>query len=306
MSAGSVFEVLPIPPLELGEGPLWDEAAQRFLVVDVEGRAIHAWTPGSALVQCWSVPERIGWLIPRRDGDGFIAGLQSGFVRLWLEPGLRIEAIGSPHPGQAAVRLNDAKADPGGRIWAGSMNADDYTRAEGQLARLDVDGSIHVVERGLHVCNGPAITPDGVWLFHTDSFKARVHRYRPDEQGGLVEKTLWKHFDVRQGTPDGMCFDAEGCLWIAFWGGACVRRFSVDGELLEQVDLPPRLITSVAFGGADFSTLLVTSARAGLNAAALQAQALAGATFALRPGVRGLPALGYGPLARADRNADAA
>ncbi len=288
------FGVLPIPRLELGEGPLWDEGRRRFLVVDVLGSAIHAWAPGSAATQRWDAPERIGWLIPRRDGDGFIAGLQSGFVRLWLEPAWRIERIGSPHPGQPGVRLNDAKADRWGRIWAGSMNADDYTRAEGQLARLDGDGSIHVVERGMHVCNGPAITPDGQWLFHADSFKARIHRYRLDAQGRLADKTLWLQFDVRQGTPDGMCFDAEGGLWIAFWGGGCVRRFSVDGKLLRQIDLPARQITSVAFGGADYATLLATSARAGLGAEALQAQPLAGATFVLTPGVRGLPALGFG------------
>ena len=292
-------EVVPIPLLELGEGPLWDEARQRFLVVDVHGRAIHAWAPGSAGSQRWDVSERIGWLIPRRDGDGFIASLHSGFARVWLETGLHIEAMGSPHPGRPEVRLNDAKADGWGRIWAGSMNNDDFTRADGQLARLDVDGSIVVVERGLHICNGPAIAPGGAWMLHTDSYKARIHRYRLEPDGSLHDKTLWQQFDVRQGTPDGMCFDAEGCLWIAFWGGGCVRRFSIEGEMLRQIDLPPRQITSVAFGGPDYATLLVTSAREGLSAAALSEQPLAGATFALTPGVRGLPALGFGPLGAA-------
>ena len=299
MTTETSFEVLPIPLLELGEGPLWDEAKQRFLVVDIHGRAVHGWAPGSATSQRWDVPERIGWLIPRRDGDGFIAGLQSGFARLWLEPALRIEPMGSPHAGQPAVRLNDAKADRWGRIWAGSMNNDDFTRADGQLARLDVDGSIVVVERGLHICNGPAIAPGGAWMLHTDSYKARIHRYRLEPDGSLHDKTLWQQFDVRQGTPDGMCFDAEGCLWIAFWGGGCVRRFSIEGEMLRQIDLPPRQITSVAFGGPDYATLLVTSAREGLSAAALSEQPLAGATFALTPGVRGLPALGFGPLGAA-------
>ena len=303
MSVEIAWQVVPIPLLTLGEGPLWDEAKQRFLVVDVHGCAIHAWAPGSGKVQRWDVPERIGWLIPRRDGDGFVAGLQSGFVRLWLEPALRIEAMGSPHPGQPAVRLNDAKADRWGRIWAGSMNNDDHTRADGQLARLDVDGGIEVVERGLHICNGPAITAnsasDGEWLFHTDSYKARIHRYRLDAAGTLTDKTLWKQFARGEGAPDGMCFDAEGCLWIAFWGAGCVRRFNVDGELLQQIDLPPQQITCMAFGGAGFETLLVTSAREGLSAEALQAQPLAGATFALLPGIRGLPALGFGPVTTA-------
>lgn len=290
------FQVLPIPLLELGEGPLWDEAGKRFLVVDIHGRAIHAWAPASGAVQRWDVPERIGWLIPRRDGDGYIAGLQSGFARLWLEPALRIEPIGTPHPGQPAVRLNDAKADRWGRIWAGSMNNDDYARADGQLARLDADGGIAVVEGGLHICNGPALTPDGEWLFHTDTYKAQIHRYRLGADGALTDKTLWKQFARGDGSPDGMCFDAEGGLWIAFWGAGCVRRFGVDGTQLQQIDLPPKQITSMAFGGADFATMLVTSAREGLDAAALQAQPLAGATFVLRPGVRGLPALGHGPL----------
>jgi xylono-1,5-lactonase len=290
------FEVLPIPPLVLGEGPLWEAARERFLVVDIQGRAVHAWSPVSKRAQRWDVPERIGWLIPRRDGDGFVAGLQSGFARLWLEPELRVEPIGSPHPGQPSVRLNDAKADAQGRIWAGSMNCDDFARPDGQLARLDADGSIHVVERGLHICNGPAIAPDGAWLFHTDSFTACTYRYRLAEDGALHDKQLWQRFDPRHGhgSPDGMCFDAEGCLWIAFWGGGCVRRYDVQGRLLRQIDLPARQITSMAFGGEGFETLVVTSANDGLDAAARASQPLAGATFLLRPGVAGLAPLNYG------------
>jgi len=299
MRAPQAFDVLPIAPLALGEGPLWDVRGGRFLLVDVHGRAIHAWTPGSAQSRRWEVPERIGWLIPRRDGDGFIAGLQSGFARLWLPPTLRIEKIGSPHPEQPQVRLNDAKADPWGRIWAGSMNGDDMSRRDGQLARLDVDGSIQVVERGLQVCNGPAITRDGAWLFHTDSYPRCVWRYRLGTDGVLSDKTLWKRFDPADGAPDGMCFDAEGALWIAFWGGGCVRRFSVEGELLAQIDLPARQISSVAFGGHAFAPLLATGAFGALEVRPGNRDPLAGSNFVLHPGVRGLPALEYGSNADA-------
>jgi sugar lactone lactonase YvrE len=286
---------LPLPLLELGEGPLWDEAARRFLLVDIHGCAVHAWSPASGALQRWALPERVCWLVPRADGDGFIGGLQSGFVRLWLEPALRVEPIGSPHPGQSALRLNDAKADPWGRIWAGSMNNDEHARRDGQLARLDPDGTIHVLERGLQICNGPAITRDGAWLFHTDSYVRTIHRYRLHADGSLDDKTLWQRFRADEGSPDGMCFDADGGLWIAFWGAGCVRRFAADGTRLAQIDLPPRQITSVAFGGDDLATLLVTSAREGLSAAALQAQPLAGATYAVKvPGVRGLPPARYG------------
>jgi sugar lactone lactonase YvrE len=44
-----------------------------------------------------------------------------------------------------------------------------------------------------------------------------------------------------------------------------LRRFALGGTLLQQIDLPAWQITSMAFGGADFSTLLDTSAREGLS-----------------------------------------
>jgi sugar lactone lactonase YvrE len=214
--ADTAWQQLPLPLLELGEGPLWDEAAARFLVVDIHGRAVHAWNPASGATRAWQLPERIGWLIPRRDGDGYVAGLQSGFVRLWLEPRLRIEPIGSPHPGEPHVRLNDAKADPWGRIWAGSMNNENHARPDGRLARLDPDGHIEIVERGLRICNGPAISADGRVLMHTDSGPRTIHRYQLDADGRLSDKTPWCRFGAHEGAPDGMSFDADGGLWIAF------------------------------------------------------------------------------------------
>ena len=75
--------------------------------------------PSTNRSEQWTLPERICWLVPRRDGDGFIAGLQSGFVRLWTEPSLRWEPMGSPHAGEPQVRLNDAKADARGQDLGG-------------------------------------------------------------------------------------------------------------------------------------------------------------------------------------------
>ena len=292
------FRILPLPPLELGEGPVWDATMQRFLFVDIHGRTVHAWTPASGALQQWLLPERVGWVIPRHDGDGYVAGLQSGFARLWLEPALRIDPIGSPHPGEPQLRLNDAKADPWGRIWAGSMNNGDHARPDGRLARLDTDGRITVIERGLRICNGPAISADGQVLLHTDSAARSIHRYRLQPDGRLHDKMLWRRFEPADGAPDGMSFDADGALWVAFWGAGCVRRFDHDGRLLRQIDLPARQITSMAFGGPDLATLLVTSAREGLDEAALRAQPLAGSTFVLQPGLRGIPACRFGAAGR--------
>jgi sugar lactone lactonase YvrE len=280
--------------LDLGEGPMWHAPSGRFFFVDVHGCALHAWTPASDLRQSWKLPERIGWLIARTDGDGFMAGLQSGFARLWLEPALRIEKLGSPHAGQPEMRLNDAKADCHGRIWAGSMNNRDTRRVDGQLTRLDPDGSFAVLEQGIHIANGPCISEDGRHMLHTDSGTSTVYSYRLSPKGELMDKQRWKRFGGQQGTPDGMTMDAEGHVWIAFWGGACLRQFTADGALLQRIDLPALQITSMAFGGDDLKSLVVTSARNGLSAAQLGQYPASGSVFLLRPGVAGVLPKTYG------------
>lgn len=277
--------------LDLGEGPVWHAASGRFFFVDVHGCAVHAWSPASGQRQSWKMPERIGWLIPRADRketeDGFVAGFQSGFAHLWLEPTVRIEAFGCPHPGQPDVRLNDAKADSQGRIWAGSMNNLNPALPDGQLTRLDPSGSFTVLERGIHIANGPCISADGTRMLHTDSWLNTVYSYRISPAGKLTDKRIWRQFSSKEGTPDGMTMDTEGHVWVAFWGGACIRQFTFDGHLLQGVDLPALQITSVAFGGDDLATLLVTSARTGLSEAQLKDYPLSGAVFRLQPGVTG-------------------
>ena len=280
--------------LSLGEGPLWHAASGRFLFVDVHGMAVHAWNPASGERRSWKTPERIGWLIPRADGDGFMAGFHSGFVRLWLEPVLRWEFVGSPHAGRPDTRMNDAKADCHGRIWAGSLNNTDASVTDGQLVRLDPDQSFTVMERDIHIANGPAIATDGSWMLHTDSYLNTTYRYTLDADGSLASKVVWRTFSNKEGTPDGMTFDADGNIWIAFWGGSCIRQFTPTAELLQTIPLPAPQITSMAFGGDDYRTLLVTSARVGLDAATLQQFPMSGACFILYPGVQGLAALPFG------------
>jgi D-xylonolactonase len=282
------------PTLQLGEGPLWHAASQRFFFVDIHGCALHAWAPDTDKRQSWPLPERICWLVPRADGDGFVAGLQSGFFRLWTEPVLRWEALGSPHPGEPGIRLNDAKADCHGRIWAGSMHNANPGLRQGRLARLEPAGGVTVVERDIHIANGPAIAHDGSWMLHTDSFINTVYRYDLLANGDLSNKAEWKTFTDDEGTPDGMTLDRDGMVWVAFWGGACIRQFTPEGVLLQTIALPATQITSMAFGGKDLDLLLVTSARVGLDAETLTRHPLAGSAFLLTPGVQGVLPCTYG------------
>ena len=274
--------------MDLGEGALWHAASQRFFCVDIHGCTLHAWSPGTQVHQSWPLPERIGWIIARTDGDGFMLGLQSGFARVWLEPEFRLERLGCPHPGQPDVRLNDAKADRHGRIWAGSMNNSHPERPDGQLTRLDPCGTFAVLERNIHIANGPAIAADATWMLHNDSYLNTTYRYNMSAAGTLTDKTVWRTYSAAEGTPDGMTFDASGQVWIAFWGGACVRQFSPDGTLLQQIDLPALQITSIVFGGAQLDTLFITSARNGLCAEQLAGYPLSGCALVVQTSAKGV------------------
>jgi sugar lactone lactonase YvrE len=95
------------------------------------------------------------------------------------------------------------------------------------------------------------------------------------------------------GAPDGMTVDADGCLWIAYFGGWCVRRYTPDGRLDREIPCPVSRPTSCTFGGADLDTLYITSdsrPRAGHDPAQ---EPHAGGLFACRPGVTGLSARPY-------------
>ena len=82
--------------------------------------------------------------------------------------------------------------------------------------------------------------------------------------------------------------DAEGCLWNAEWGGRCVVRYTPEGHVGRALALPCSRVTCCAFGGANLDRLFVTSARTGIERAALDSEPHAGALFAFDVGVRGL------------------
>jgi sugar lactone lactonase YvrE len=261
----------------LGEGPVWVEAHRRLYFVDIKAPAVHALDPADGRRWCWPVPTTIGWLIPNEDGSNFVAGFRDGFARLWLEPELRIEYIARPHLDLPSLRLNDAKRDRWGRIWAGSMNDADPGRPWGRFYRLDPDGACSVVDSAYHICNGPTFSPDGRTLYHTDSWMGRIYAYDLDEHGCLGRRWLWRQFPPDEGLPDGMCTDEYGCLWIAHWGGSRVSRFGPDAQLLYSIGLPASQITSCTL--VDGQRLFVTSARTGLDNQALAQEPLAGAVF---------------------------
>ena len=71
---------------QLGEGLLWSARENAVYWVDILAPALHRLSLADESVVSWAMPEKIGWVIERRDRPGFIAGMQSGFCELTLDP----------------------------------------------------------------------------------------------------------------------------------------------------------------------------------------------------------------------------
>ena len=145
----------------LGEGLLWSGRDNAVYWTDILAPtlepAVACHRQGS---NAGTMPEYIGWGDRTPPGrPGFIAGFKSWFrPELYLDP-VRVRPIVSPEPGLPDNRLNDAKADSKGRIWAGTM-AMAEKRPDGSLYRLDPGGALTRMDTGYIVCNGPALSAD--------------------------------------------------------------------------------------------------------------------------------------------------
>lgn len=269
----------------LGEGPLWSARENAVFWVDILGRRVNRLSLTDDAVTGWEMPEPVGWVIEREQG-GFIAGLASGFVELDLNP-LGIHPIVDPEPGVAANRMNDAKADAAGRIWAGTMPFS-CEGDSGAFYRLDRDRRCTRVDGPYCIPNGPAIAPDGGMMFHTDSARRTIYRMAVNDDGSLGPRATHIVFPSDWGSPDGMTLDADGHLWVAHWGTSRISRFDADGALERSIPLPASQITSMTFAGPALDRMFVTSAADGVK------EAEAGALFEVDPGCRGLPTLRFG------------
>jgi xylono-1,5-lactonase len=267
---------------ELGEGPLWSERHNALYWVDILSAKLYRLSLGSGDVADWSLPEMTGWVVERRDKPGFIAGLKSGFHELTLNP-FECRAVVDPEPEQPGNRMNDAKVDHLGRIWAGTMDAH-IRKATGSLYRLDPDFTVSRQDTGYLVTNGPAFDPAGEIVYHNDTGRGIVYRFRMSPSGELENKEEFIRVPEEAGRPDGMTVDAEGHLWIAHWGGGRVTRYTPEGKPERAIELPASQITSVTFGGSDLDRLFVTSA-----AKDKHHEPRAGMLFEVDPGTRGLP-----------------
>ena len=269
----------------LGEGPLWSSRLGRIFFVDIRGRRILSCALDGSAAAEWPMEHRPCWIIETTRADHFLVGLERSIVILRLIPGEPAEIL-HRLPGEFAegLRLNDAKAGPGGEVYFGTMD-DAEEAATGHFHILAADGSATRIDQDYTVSNGPAVSPDGRTVYHTDSPARTVYVFDRDHDGSLTGKRVHIRFTEADGYPDGMTCDAEGGLWVCHWDGGRVTRFLPDGTRDRAITLPVSRVTSCAFAGPGLDHLVITTAAFGR-----EAEPLAGTLFVAMPGIQGLAA----------------
>jgi sugar lactone lactonase YvrE len=244
---------------KIGEGPVWDAARQRLIWTDLELGIVHAaqadasgtWSES----QRWNLARPLAAANPRRHGGLIVAG---GIEVFMLDEAGTVAPFAALGADPTVVRLNDAKCDPRGRLWAGTL-AFDFT-PRGALYRIDADGSVHTMLEKLYIANGMAWSPDGSVFYFADSLTQRVDAFDFDvERGTISRRRTFVAIAHGEGGPNGLTVDAEGCVWVAVTGSGRVRRYSPNGALLSTVEIGTPGATSCAFGGADGADLFITS-----------------------------------------------
>ncbi len=270
----------------VGEGPHWDTSTQRLVWVDIEGNRILEFDPASGTTREAAVPQHPGAIVRRASG-GYIAAVTDGFAAVDFDG--RFEMIASIEADLPQSRMNDGKCDSQGRFWAGTTRMTHDT-AVGTLYRLDADRSVHPMLSDVWISNGLDWTDDDQRMYFIDSHSSQVDVFDFDAAtGAIANRRPVVQAPKEWLFPDGMTLDAEGYLWVAFWGSSAVRRFDPEGRLDHELELPVSQVASCAFGGADLRDLYITTAARGLDEAALEREPHAGGLFRARPGVAGRP-----------------
>jgi sugar lactone lactonase YvrE len=290
LGSGSV-EIVFEARATIGEGPVWDAREGVVWWVDITRNLIHRYDPGTGHDRTIDVGQAVGAVVPRASG-GLALAVQDGFAVLDPKSG-HLDLIAPVEKERPSNRMNDAKCDTSGRLWGGTMAYDEAPGA-GAFYRLDTDHSVVKILDHVTCSNGIGWSPDDRVMYYIDSGAQQVDVFDYERATGNVRnRRKLITIPAETGVPDGMAVDAQGYIWVAFWGGAAIRRFTPDGTLDRVIEIPAKQVTSCVFAGRDLTDLYITSAREGLAEADLRAYPHSGALFVHHPAVAGQPTNSY-------------
>lgn len=277
------IETVTGPVAEHGEGPVWsplwgglrwmDAARGDILTLNSDGLTRFSLNDGYA-----------AFTRPRVNGGYVAAGARHIFFSSdpHTPPESSLELFG-----HSRARLNEGGTDRHGRLFAGSMDIDGHI---GQSAVFLIDPSsgtprVSTAFTGVQVSNGIDFSPDGTLAYYVDSLTRQIDVF-DFASGTLANRRPFVRFEEDDGLPDGLTVDSDGGVWVAMWGGSCVRGYDREGRLVMILELPVPQVTACTFGGEELNLLFITTSRLGLTP---ERGASDGSLYVCEPGPRGIP-----------------
>lgn len=265
---------------ELGEGPLWHPLRRELFWFDIHNKTLHT------DAKSWTFDEIVsaaGWI----DENTLVIASETAFKTFDITSGTSQHL----HDLEADIpdtRSNDGRIDPWGGFWIGTMGKEAEDGA-GAIYRY-YQGQLRKIVTSVTISNSICFAADRSHAYYSDTKTSKIMRI-PLDRTGWPDGAATEFIDfTREGlNPDGAVIDAQGNLWVAQWGASRVASYAPTGTFTSAVPLPALHTTCPAFGGADCSTLYVTSATQGLSADTLTPNSDHGKTFAVTQAAKGLP-----------------
>jgi len=238
------------------EGPRWHN--DRLWFSDMHAHAIFT-------VDLAGTQERIANVPERPSGLGFLPNGRLLVVSMRDRRLLRLDPdVLREHANLTDVAtgdLNDMVVDAQGRAYVGNFGFDYNAGAEFKSANIVMvqpDGAVRVVADDLLFPNGPVITPDGNTFIVAETFGRRLTAFDIDADGGLSNRRVFAEFGAA--TPDGICMDSAGQIWVGSPSTEEFLRLREGGEVTGRIPTPGRWAVACAIGGPDDRTLFLLSA----------------------------------------------
>jgi sugar lactone lactonase YvrE len=275
-----------------GEGAVWHAAHNAIYWTDINRSLLHRYSLHLRHVDTWQFNQPVIALTLTTDPDRLLVVL-GGEILLWSPADDRREEPLFRLPDWPLIRCNEARVDPEGVLWFGTMqnnvspdgSTQPVTAHIGSLLSLRSDGAIRHWQDGIGIPNTIVWSPAGNTMLMGDTLRNEIWRFEYERENQDISNRVVFIADWERGLPDGSAMDADGFLWNCRYGGGCIVRFDPNGRVAQVIETPVPNPTTCAFGGEDQQTLYFTSAGEGIQPAGPED----GGLFSMQTDVQGLP-----------------
>ncbi|SNR16515.1 SMP-30/gluconolactonase/LRE family protein [Tenacibaculum jejuense] len=267
---------------DLGEGAIWNHVSKELYWIDIEGKKLHVYHPGTKKNKTITLPCRIGTVVPSEEENKAIVALEDGvyIVDTLTEELMLLSDVESDI---TENRFNDGKCDPNGNLWVGSMHLA-QNKPNANLYKINEKGESDKMLDGITISNGIVWSKDKSTMYYIDTPKGTIRAFDYDKKTSEISnERVVVTVDPKDGFPDGMAIDDQDMLWVGMWNGNAVAKYNPKtGNLEKKIQVPAHNVTSCAFGGDNFDELYITTASVDMTDEEKKQFPLAGSVFKIK------------------------